>query len=137
MSIKQGPVVEIKPPPALLGEMGDSVMPAREQVGLQLLREGYTVTDVRGAASHHALTLSGSLLPSLQGRWPLGLGLLSTNTTSQHAWSSLCWLFPAFITLSGGKKTLGFSILHSKYQERHCTTPAPAHRDGLEAMWQR
>lgn len=48
------------------------------------------------------LTPSSSPLPSLDGSRPLRLGLLSTNTTSQHAWSSLCWLFPAFITLPGG-----------------------------------
>lgn len=99
------------------------------------------VTAVRGAASHHALTLSGSPLPSLQGRRPLGLGLLSTNTTSQHAWSSLCWLFPAFITLPGGRnKALGFSLLHLKYQglPRDTAVHQPQLTGGgLAAMWQR
>lgn len=33
--------------------------------------------------------------------WP---GLRCTNTTSQQAWSSLCWLFPEFITLAGRKR---------------------------------
>lgn len=70
-----------------------------------------------------ALTPSSSPLPSPEGWRPLGLGLLSTNTTSQHAWSSLCWLFPAFITLQGGKEVLRLALSHPKYQVWSMGTP--------------
>lgn len=70
-----------------------------------------------------ALTPSSSPLPSPEGGRPLGLGLLSTNTTSQHAWSSLCWLFPAFITLQGGKEVLRLALSHPKCQVLPMDTP--------------